>query len=102
VLRDDRTGLEVLTGASGALRLVNTNTQDAITGEGIGYYTGATPTSTSITFAHGEHVDEAYDAVSFTYGQYVFMRQPDISVLQLTRLERLDGAQNVISCVAVS
>ena len=101
LLHDARTGLEVLTGTSGALRLLNTNTQDAITGTGIGYYGGLEPHSTEITLAPGEQFDLRYEAASFTYGQYVFMGQASGVPLQLSCSEREIASHLVLSCVAV-
>jgi hypothetical protein len=104
VLQDPRTGLKVLTGTAGALRLVNTNAQDTITGEGIGYYDGPLPTphATPITLAPGAQTDVAYDAASFSYGHFVFMRQSTGVPLELSCLERAASSTHfVLSCVAI-
>lgn len=105
LLRDDRTGLEVLSGEYGRLRLVNTNTQDKIVGSGVGFIS-PTVHATEITLAPGEHIDLAYEATSFRYGQYLLMRIPSGDPLhgvplQLTCSERTTGSGEALSCVGV-
>ncbi len=103
ILKDPGTGVEVLTGVAGALRLVNTNGQDTILGEGAGFYAGqATPNASSFSLAPGDKFDLAYNAASFTYGQYEFFRPNGGAVLQLTCLERsTTGSEFVTACMAV-
>ncbi|MGO9762455.1 MAG: hypothetical protein ACLP1Q_14460 [Solirubrobacteraceae bacterium] len=102
VLRDERVGLEVLTGGStGRLVIVNTNKFSELVGEGLGYYASAAPTPTSFTIGPGERTEQSYDATSFTYGQYTFLRQGDLATAQLSCLERTLSAEFELACVAV-
>jgi hypothetical protein len=101
VLRDERTGLEVLTGSSGRLRLLNTNSTDPIFMAGIGFFSEAEAHPTRLTIAAGEHVEIVYDATSFTYGQYLFMRERGRVPLQLTCSRSEPGSAEVILCIGV-
>jgi hypothetical protein len=68
----------------------------------VGCYLTSSPTPTSITLAPGGQVDEQYDATSFTYGQYEFLRPNGGAVLQLTCLEhQTTGSEIVTTCTAV-
>jgi hypothetical protein len=101
LLRDPRTGLEVLAGPTGRLTLVNTNTQDTIKGEGVGY-AFSTPTATHLSLAPGAHIQLVYEAVLAGYAQLVFVRQPSGVSLQLScLLNSVSGGGTYQACVAV-
>lgn len=101
VLSDPRTGVEVLTGESGALRILNTNGSDPITVDGLGYAVPGEITGTQTLLSPGAHVDIRYSAVFFGWGQYTIVRQPGGVSLQLTCSRRFNGSTEVLSCIGV-
>lgn len=107
VLRDPRTGLQVSANESGDLVLANPSVTATIAGYGIGYYgtgtlSGVQLRATSVSLAPGAQQVIAYEATSFTYGQFVLVSRPSLVALDLTCSEA-QSSDSVyhLSCVGV-
>jgi hypothetical protein len=101
LLRDPRTGLEVRTGSTGGVRIVNPAGSTAtIDGHSVGFFDQINVSHSEIKVAPGEQVDVTFFSNGFAYAQFLFQQRsssPAAAVLLLTCTEHSPQ----LSCIGI-